>query len=78
MRPLKRHVGETGRGFAVVADAVRRLAEKTMNATQEVGAGTNAVQHSARGSVEEVGRSVMAVSKTTTWPMLRAEHLWKS
>ena len=57
--------GEAGRGFAVVADEVRKLAEKTMTATQEVGTSINAVQHSARVTVEEVGRAVQAVSEAT-------------
>ena len=57
--------GEAGRGFAVVADEVRKLAEKTMQATQEVGSSINAVQHSARVNVEEVGRAVEAVAEAT-------------
>ncbi|GHV54337.1 hypothetical protein FACS1894206_06890 [Deltaproteobacteria bacterium] len=35
--------GEAGRGFAVVADEVRKLAEKTMSATQEVGGSITAI-----------------------------------
>ena len=40
--------GEAGRGFAVVADEVRKLAEKTMTATKEVGSSIRAIQESAR------------------------------
>ncbi|WCB46921.1 methyl-accepting chemotaxis protein [Nitratidesulfovibrio vulgaris] len=36
--------GEAGRGFAVVADEVRKLAEKTMHATHEVGAAIKGIQ----------------------------------
>lgn len=37
--------GEAGRGFAVVADEVRKLAEKTMLATQDVNKAIDAMQH---------------------------------
>ncbi|EMG37816.1 methyl-accepting chemotaxis sensory transducer with Pas/Pac sensor [Desulfocurvibacter africanus PCS] len=40
--------GEAGRGFAVVADEVRKLAEKTMTATREVGGYITSIQASAR------------------------------
>jgi methyl-accepting chemotaxis protein len=43
--------GEAGRGFAVVADEVRKLAEKTMTATQEVGSAITAIQDGTRKSV---------------------------
>lgn len=43
--------GEAGRGFAVVADEVRKLAEKTMDATKEV---ETAISHIQDGSVEAV------------------------
>lgn len=57
--------GEAGRGFAVVADEVRKLAEKTMEATQEVGANISAVQASARVNIEEVSKAVSSVSEAT-------------
>lgn len=57
--------GEAGRGFAVVADEVRKLAEKTMTATQEVGSNITAIQHSARINIEEVGNAVSSVGEAT-------------
>ncbi|MDR0826848.1 MAG: methyl-accepting chemotaxis protein, partial [Desulfovibrio sp.] len=46
--------GEAGRGFAVVADEVRKLAEKTMTATKEVGAAIAGIQQGTRKSIEAV------------------------
>ncbi|MBU1742167.1 MAG: HAMP domain-containing protein, partial [Proteobacteria bacterium] len=43
--------GEAGRGFAVVADEVRKLAEKTMSATKEVGETIESIQGSTREAV---------------------------
>lgn len=40
--------GEQGRGFAVVADEVRQLAQRTTQATSEIGDTITAVQHSSR------------------------------
>ena len=37
--------GEAGRGFAVVADEVRKLAEKTMSSTSDVGNAIGAVSY---------------------------------
>ena len=57
--------GEAGRGFAVVADEVRKLAEKTMQATQEVGANINAIQHSAKQNIAEVSHAVRNINEAT-------------
>jgi methyl-accepting chemotaxis protein len=53
--------GEAGRGFAVVADEVRKLAEKTMSATREVGDAISGIQQGTKknvGNVENIGRLI--------------------
>lgn len=50
--------GEAGRGFAVVADEVRKLAEKTMSSTSEVGSAIQAIQQSVEQSARQVDNAV--------------------
>jgi len=57
--------GEAGRGFAVVADEVRKLAEKTMTATKEVGDRIHSIQSSANMNIEHVDKAVTAVQIAT-------------
>jgi methyl-accepting chemotaxis protein len=57
--------GEAGRGFAVVADEVRKLAEKTMTATQEVGGSITAIQQSVHVNISEVSRAVTSITEAT-------------
>ncbi|WP_243544542.1 bacteriohemerythrin [Pseudodesulfovibrio tunisiensis] len=54
--------GEAGRGFAVVADEVRKLAEKTMQATKEVGDAVSAIQNGTRDNMKEMQGANQAVS----------------
>ncbi len=58
--------GEAGRGFAVVADEVRKLAEKTMSATHEVGSSINSIQQSARTNIGEVESAVKNITEATS------------
>ncbi len=57
--------GEAGRGFAVVADEVRKLAEKTMVATKEVGTAISTIQQGTRGAAEDVDKAVHSVEAAT-------------
>jgi methyl-accepting chemotaxis protein len=53
--------GEHGRGFAVVADEVRKLAERTTQATKEIGQTINAIQSETRGAVVSMEQGVKEV-----------------
>jgi len=58
--------GEAGRGFAVVADEVRKLAEKTMTATKEVGQAINAIQQAASDNNRSVDNAASAIDEATS------------
>ncbi|MEZ0574552.1 bacteriohemerythrin [Halodesulfovibrio aestuarii] len=57
--------GEAGRGFAVVADEVRKLAEKTMQATQEVGDAVGLIQTHAQQNVQAVELAAHDIALST-------------
>ena len=57
--------GEAGRGFAVVADEVRKLAEKTMNSTVEVGNTVKTIRRSAAQSKSRVEKAAMLIDAAT-------------
>jgi methyl-accepting chemotaxis protein len=57
--------GEAGRGFAVVADEVRKLAEKTMNATKEVDDSIRAIQDGTQQSANITQKAFESVTEAT-------------
>ncbi len=57
--------GEAGRGFAVVADEVRKLAEKTMTATKEVGTAISGIQQGTQNSINAVAKTAQTLDGAT-------------
>lgn len=58
--------GEAGRGFAVVADEVRKLAEKTVQATTEVHQAVSNIQQGAKTNVKATEAAVESVARSTS------------
>jgi methyl-accepting chemotaxis protein len=54
--------GEQGRGFAVVADEVRKLAERTTAATQDISSKITAIQNAVAAAVVSVHSTVRLVA----------------
>jgi methyl-accepting chemotaxis protein len=69
--------GEAGRGFAVVADEVRKLAEKTMTATKEVGQAIHNIQEGTKKNINNVESTGSNIEEATKLANSSGESLKK-
>ncbi|MFZ5428297.1 MAG: methyl-accepting chemotaxis protein [Thermodesulfobacteriota bacterium] len=67
--------GEAGRGFAVVADEVRKLAEKTMQATHEVGSTLDAIRGGAAQTLSATETAAREIVESTRLAESSGEYL---
>jgi len=67
--------GEAGRGFAVVADEVRKLAEKTMEATKEVHSSIKSIQDLVRMNSSGMDNAVDAIGNVSRLASETADSL---
>ena len=67
--------GEAGRGFAVVADEVRKLAEKTMEATREVETAIGTIQSRSKSAISSMEATAKQVEESTTLSSQAGEAL---
>ncbi len=58
--------GEHGKGFAVVADEVRKLAERTTQATEEVAESIKAIQSETASAVQQMNTGTQRVNEGVT------------
>ena len=69
--------GEAGRGFAVVADEVRKLAEKTMDATKEVHSAIQSIRSGTHENVTATENAVASIQKSTELASRAGESMQK-
>ncbi len=69
--------GEHGRGFAVVADEVRKLAERTTKATEEVSESIKAIQSETSSAVQRMNVGTESVTKGVEQAVQAGESLGK-
>lgn len=67
--------GEQGRGFAVVADEVRKLAERTTKATNEIGETIRVIQSETRQAVAAMQNGAHSAAESMDMARQAGEHL---